>query len=550
MSQIPAEVIVTDLPDGVHYRFPLRPRGAFVWSGIAHIVAGAIGVAFMTFWLSTLGAEIPWKGVRDANGIVLLFFGLGCFMMMMTLWLAAQGVTLLIGHSEIRLRAGRLYSFECWGPLCWPWGRDVAGLIRFDVRDVSVGKGSVAMYDTPEAATKYNAITALWKSDGDLAPEKRKHLAWGYPREWLLPVAEDLSRRCRLATEPSSMVTAPAAPVPVGVEPLPNRGGFVDLIEQPAGSEIQVQRLYTWLRLTRPKAFTLEVEENKLRVEQRKVFGVREYRWSRDQLAEIKVGKHVDSEGPDTPLLLIRPHPGEGDLLSLPVKEETDARWLATLLRDALQLPESDWTAAGGAFCERNERPSDSPIVFERDDDRLTFMVPVYGMGRRPTGEYVGAFFLSIFVAGIAFALLHIPGNKAWIQGWGLTPLQGAVLTAIGVTVLMIVAVIQQAKRHALLILDDVKLLVRQSGLFRTNEQVVLRSRIADVRVGYHIHRWAGATMRQTVQDTGGVPWELQVFLNDGERVGVLDGLRAEELQWVATILRREILGTVPVSTA
>src|SRR5262249_46223143 len=158
----------------------------------------------------------------------------------------------------------------------------------------------------------------------------------------------------------------------------------------------------------------------------RKVFGVREYRWSREQLAEVKVGKHIDSEGPDTPLLLIRPHPGEGDLINLPLKEEADARWLATTLRDTLQLEESDWDHAGGAFCERTEPPNDSPIVLERGDDRLTFLVPTYGMGRRSMPEYVGAFFLTFVVAGLTFGLLHIPLNKAWIQGLGLTPLIGA----------------------------------------------------------------------------------------------------------------------------
>ena len=335
MSQIPDDVIVTELPDGVHYRFPLRRRGPFVWAGLMHLTGGIVGIAFMTFWTGAVSVHINWHApLQGPEGLMLLFFAGGCFMLGLTLWLAAQGVTRLVGHSEIELRGDKLRGYECWGPLRWHWGRPVAGIVRFDVRDANLEKGSIQSYDTPDAALRYNVITPLWESDGDTPPEERKRLGWGYPRDWLMPIAAALSRRCRLAVqEPSALVmAASAAPIPVAADPLPNAAGFVEHVEQPANSKFQVETSAGALRLRCPRTFTLEIEGDELRVWQKRMFGGRNYAWSREQIAEVRVGKMVEHEGPDT-AVADSSHPGEGEVLGLPVAE-ADARWLATLLRD------------------------------------------------------------------------------------------------------------------------------------------------------------------------------------------------------------------------
>ena len=99
----------------------------------------------------------------------------------------------------------------------------------------------------------------------------------------------------------------------------------------------------------------------------------------------------------------------------------------------------------------------------------------------------------------------------------------------------------QQALRRSWLCLGDNLLFCRQTTLFDNREKQALRHRIVDVRVGFHLPGWAPASVRQTVMDSGAATWELQIHLDAGERIGMLDGLPANQLQWLATVLRREL---------
>ena len=115
----------------------------------------------------------------------------------------------------------------------------------------------------------------MWEDKREQPPEKRRRLGWGYPRDWLVPIAEDLARHCRLATaEVSARITAPAAAIPVSAEPLPNSVGFVEHLEQPANSHFHVETVDGLLRLSFLKKLALEVEGDTLRVRQGKMFGV------------------------------------------------------------------------------------------------------------------------------------------------------------------------------------------------------------------------------------------------------------------------------------
>jgi hypothetical protein len=542
MTPIPDDVAVTDLPNGVRYRFPLRQRGPFVWTGLRQLVVGGIGIVFMLFWTGALGAQVLRDGTPvGENGMVLLFLAAGCFMLVMMMWLAAQGVSRLIGHSEIELRGDTLRGYECWGPLRWGWRRSVAGLVRFDVRDAMLEKEAPRLYDTPAAAVQYNVITPVWDDERDHPPEKRRQLGWGYSRDWLVPIAEELARHCRVATaEVSARIIAPAAEIPVLAGPLPNAAGFVEHGEQPANSHFRVETVDGLLRLSFLKELIVEVESDTLRVRQWKTFGVRAYSWSREQLAEVRVGKIVDSHGPDTPLLLIRPHPGEGDLLRLEIHEEADARWLATLLRQRLNLAESDWQEPGSPFYERAELPARCPIVLEQVGDTWLATLPPYGLRDRMARDYAISAAITVALAGaILGLLLWYPQNRLF-QALNPTLIY---LVLGGVTLLGIVSVVSAAQRglrHAQLRLTCDFLFCEQSTLFGIERKQFPIEHIADVRVGCHVPRLA-ASMRQTMVDSGQAPWELHIHRDNGELAGFLHGMRAEELQWLATMLRREL---------
>jgi hypothetical protein len=87
-------------------------------------------------------------------------------------------------------------GIERLGWLRWSWRRPVAGLVRLIVRDALREPGSIRVYESVAAAVEANVIVPIWGADS--SPEAtRKELAPGYPRSWLLPLANDLARRCQ-----------------------------------------------------------------------------------------------------------------------------------------------------------------------------------------------------------------------------------------------------------------------------------------------------------------------------------------------------------------
>ena len=246
-----------------------------------------------------------------------------------------------------------------------------------------------------------------------------------------------------------------------------------------------------------------------------------------------------DSHGPDTLLLLIRPHPGEGDLLR-PRYEEADARWLATLLRQRLHLAESDWEQPGSPFYERAEPPAGCPIQLEHGGDTWIATVPPYGLRDRMARDYAISAAVTLALAGVCTGLLLWYPQNRLLQALNPTLVY---LVLGGVTLLGIVSMVsavQRGLRHARLRLTQELLFCEQSTLFDTQRGQFPIEHIADVRVGCHIPRLA-SSMRQTLVDSGQAPWELVIHRDSGQHVSFLHGMRAEELQWLATALRREL---------
>src|SRR5205085_528346 len=147
-DSLPPDVIVTELADGIRYRLPLRKRGGFVWMGFCHLLGGLVGIPFMSFWLYPVGYHVNWRApFAGSEGIQLIFMAFGLFMLTMILWVTSQGITRLIGHSEIEVRGEKLRGFECWGPLRFGWRRPLARLVRFEVRHSNLEKDAIKAYD-------------------------------------------------------------------------------------------------------------------------------------------------------------------------------------------------------------------------------------------------------------------------------------------------------------------------------------------------------------------------------------------------------------------
>lgn len=550
---LPADVTITELRDGVRYRFPGRRWGPIALFGLGALIGGLLGTGFMSLWLGFVGYQFLVDGGVQGGSPLLPFLVMGGWMFLMTLRLTLQGVSRLIGHSEIELRGDTLHGIECWGWLRWGERRRIVGLSRFEVRDATLEDRPGRVYEVSRAATEYNAIVAVWDAD---AEEKPLRLARGYPREWLVPLARDLARRCRLAAETDSTIgSRPAgSAIEVAEEPLPNPAGFVDLPDQPDDSKVVVEATADELKLTLPrKTFgwhqaVVTVFGDGLRVERdRHRAGTGE--WSRHQLIEIRVARQIDSEGPDTFEVHIEPHPGEGKRVRLTLGGEAEARWLATTLRRALRMADAV-NGEAAPFLERREKPAGCRMIEEPIANGVDLLVPPTGYRHPEVRRYLlcaagslaaallGGGFLYVFLSGGQVGA----GDLEFLQSLWILPAVLA-LGAVGA----LAEAVRRARRHATLTVIGDTLLVRQASLFGTQERELQRSRITDVRVGDTLQgRAVGPRTRRAVLDRSDPTWELHIHLLGGEIVRLLDGYGDAELQWLATVLRRAL--RVPVA--
>jgi hypothetical protein len=214
---LPPEVTVTEGARGVRYRFPSRPLGSSRWIGLALLVLG------LTMCVLPFGAacKVIQVLVRQLPAESAWFWLLVTILTLLPLRfaprLATVGLFILAGHSEIELRRDTLFAPECCGPLGWTWQRSTADLRRFLVSE-SLGPLSGATgREVLAAALNFllgrrgglGVIIPQWKATVGGTSVPPLWLAPGYPRPWLLAVAEDLARRCPWSAEPA---TAPAAP--------------------------------------------------------------------------------------------------------------------------------------------------------------------------------------------------------------------------------------------------------------------------------------------------------------------------------------------------
>ena len=218
--QLPPEIQIRTEDRGVRYILPIRQLGSTRWVGLFPIALGLFGVAFMIFWIISASGILE-NGFRwDGFDLVRLLFGaLGIPGLLGALVPVVLGLWLIFpNHSEILLTESHLCAIEYGGPFRWTFRRRLNAIKK--LRVALRGFDSDKKNPQPDLMAKWSAI----KVEGDY--KKTMVLAPGYPREMLIPLAQDLSRRCALADPLAVMRLNPAqrpestAPV-VDIEPLP-----------------------------------------------------------------------------------------------------------------------------------------------------------------------------------------------------------------------------------------------------------------------------------------------------------------------------------------
>jgi hypothetical protein len=316
--------------------------------------------------------------------------------------------------------------------------------------------------------------------------------------------------------------------------------------DQPAASRVGVQTTETGLRITLPRPMfghrqvVIAADGDRLRVEQRG----RTEEWVRRQLADVRVARLIDSEGPDTFQVHIDPHPGEGKRVRLPARDQAEADWLAVILRQALGLPEAGTQPA--PFLERAEPPAGCSIVEEPLPAGVQFVVPPMGY-RHPNVRYygllgVGYLAIGLVVGGFLYVFDGLGQIGNGIDNYLQLVWFAPVLFGFGF-VAAVEEFIRRAGRHATLTVAGDTLGLQQTNLYRTRRREWPRSRVVDVRVGSILEkrRLIGPRTRRVILDQTDPTWELHLHLRGGELIRLFDGYGDAELQWLATALRRAL---------
>ncbi len=227
---LPEDIQCTiDMGGGVRYVFPPRDLGRARHTGWALIAFGLFAWGFTIFWAQGfVGGFVQAVGPWAYLALLLALPGfLGGAAMM------GFGLTILFGHAEIALADGVIRCSERVGP--FPWTRKVRRdqIVRLAVH------GADAAVNKPNSQST-GALMDLAALKAELPSGKARWLAIGYPRPWLLAVAEHLS--AELADGSTSFDTKPV-PVVTVVDVPSVPCGEMDRHELPDDSLIEQQAI-------------------------------------------------------------------------------------------------------------------------------------------------------------------------------------------------------------------------------------------------------------------------------------------------------------------
>lgn len=239
MSLLPPEILSESLPGGgLVIRFPRRDLGGARWLPWVLFIAGAGIFAFTVVW--TCAFAFGFYKVLGPIGLLAGLLGLPGFLFAAALWGVATA--LRFGGPEIGISDGRLFVIERVGILPWKRSIDAASVQRLLVSNAIVRDSDGHSMQQP-VLTEFAGLVAE-RSNG-----KRFWLTFGYPRPWLVAVAEHLSAElhAEAVLEPGES----AAPIPI-FDASSAAPGEIERREQPADSDVILQEIPGGFTLTIP----------------------------------------------------------------------------------------------------------------------------------------------------------------------------------------------------------------------------------------------------------------------------------------------------------
>jgi hypothetical protein len=370
----------------VRFDFPPRPLGKAKLIGVV-----LIGFGILFAWSP---AREVWhtiqKWLHETPNSAEKFFSLFQLPFLIAgLVPVALGLLILFGRCRVEWRDGQLRAGEILGPLRW-----MRPMPRKPIRKLEVAAAtSTSGTSAPRQVENFSGLAVVFE-DGS-----KKLLVLGYPKDWVLGVAQELK------TYVGGETPAFAAAKVEVVESSPQNENDADVPDQPAGSKVRVETQVSGLHLTVPPAglwrgskglfffallwcgfmtvFTTLVvrspskqhgdlwifilfivgfwaiglgmlaaamnmgrrtaefvaETGRLRVEIKGLFGIKQHEWSRDEIAAIRADRS-GMEVNNRPVIELQIHPRAGKKVGLLAgQNENELRWMATRLRRTLNVP-------------------------------------------------------------------------------------------------------------------------------------------------------------------------------------------------------------------
>ena len=370
----------------VRFEFPVRPLG---WGRLLGLFFVGFGLLFA--WSPAHGVwQLIQKWLHGTPGGAETFFSLfqlpfviaGCIPL-------AIGLLILFGRCRVEWKDGQLRTTEILGPLRWTRRLPHRPISKLEVSAATSRSGNAA----PRQLDGFSGLAAGFE-DGS-----RKLLVLGYPKDWLLGVAEELKSQVGGAAFPAA-----SAGVEV-VETTPMNENDADVPEQPAGSLVRVEENTGGVTLAVPppglwrgsmglfffsllwcafmavfttvialpgtkkegpvwtiilfllgfwaiglgmmaiainlgrRTATLTAGGGQLRVETKSLFGAKQREWSRAEISAIRADAS-SIEVNHRIVLELQIHPVMGKKVGLLTgRDENELRWMATRLRRALDVP-------------------------------------------------------------------------------------------------------------------------------------------------------------------------------------------------------------------
>lgn len=222
------------LPDGARYDLPRRPLGAARWFAVVPLVFSLMAIGFAWNWFAFQG-QLPVQPMS----LAFMAFGLLIIGPAAILPIALSAM-MVWGRASIEIGDGRLRSIERVGPFRWSHKIALSQIRRLLVTAAgrSGGPGSAESVPLESASTiaRFAAIRI------ERVQGKPRMAAIGYPRAWLLPLAEELARQA--ATAPPDPFQPPASSAAIQVAnaiEVADDQAPAERLEQPAGSRILVE---------------------------------------------------------------------------------------------------------------------------------------------------------------------------------------------------------------------------------------------------------------------------------------------------------------------